>query len=300
MTTKPKVSVCMITYNHENFIREAIEGVLMQQCDFEIELIIVNDCSTDSTDKVIKDIFQNHSRSSCIKYTKHNINLGMMPNFIFALQQCTGKYVALCDGDDYWTDALKLQKQVDFMESNTNYAACFHNANVINVTNDINGRFCDWNSNREIYAEDIIIKGGSIYPSASILFRNKIKLPSFSLETKAGDSALAFTLLGIGNFYYSNELMCIYRKHSGGVFTSINHNKEKKFEDIKSNIRLLINFRAFYGSEFNKFFNKAIQKQLIRTSNTFGFYQVFNMALTRFIAIGDAVSFIGFKLKNKI
>lgn len=290
----------MITYNHENYIREAIEGVLMQECNFEVELIVANDCSSDATDSIIQNIVKSHQRVTCIKYTKHNKNLGMMHNFIFALNQCTGKYIALCDGDDYWTDVLKLEKQVNFMETNKKYSACFHNANVIDATNEINGRYCDWNSNREIYAEDIIFKGGGVYPTASILFRNKIKLPSFALATKAGDSALAFTLLGLGNFYYFKEIMCIYRKHEGGIYTSIHNNKEMKFVDIKSNIKLLIDFRAFYGFKFKKFFNRAIQKQLLRVSNTFGFYKVLNMALASSIDFGDAVSYIGFKLKNKI
>lgn len=299
MAIPPKVSVCMITYNHEKFIREAIEGVLMQECDFEVELILANDCSTDTTNEVIQNILKNHPRSHWINYNNHIINKGMMPNFIWALQECKGNYIALCDGDDYWTDALKLQKQVDFMETNKNYAACFHNATVINDGNDLIGRFCDWNSNREIQAEDVILKGGGICPSASILFRNKIHLPSFTLTTKAGDSALAFTLLGFGDFYYLKEVMCVYRKHEGGVYTSINNNKEKKLADIKSNIKLLIDFRAYYGDRFMKFFNKAIQKQLLRVSNTYGFNQVLIMVLTGFIYFGDAVDYIVLKLKSK-
>jgi glycosyltransferase involved in cell wall biosynthesis len=120
-----KVSVCMITYGHEKYIREAIEGVLMQECNFEVELILANDCSPDSTDKVIQDILNNHPRRSWIKYFKHEENLGMMPNFIFSLKKGEGKYVALCEGDDYWTDPLKLQKQVGFLEDHEEYSICW-------------------------------------------------------------------------------------------------------------------------------------------------------------------------------
>ena len=121
MKKQPKVSVCMITYGHEKFIEEAINGVLMQECDFVVELIIANDCSPDKTDAVIQNILCNHPRASWIKYIKHDKNLGMMPNFIFAMQECKGKYIALCEGDDYWTDPSKLQKQVDFLEANSDY-----------------------------------------------------------------------------------------------------------------------------------------------------------------------------------
>ena len=122
----------MITYGHEKYIREAIEGVLMQEGDFELELIVANDCSPDDTDTVLHAILKEHPRASCVRYFKHEENKGMMPNFVFALQQATGKYIALCDGDDYWTDPYKLQKQVDFLEVNDDYIVTCHDAYVIN------------------------------------------------------------------------------------------------------------------------------------------------------------------------
>ena len=120
------VSICCITYNHENFIRDAIEGFLMQQTNFDYEIIIANDCSPDNTDSFVKKYINNHPKGKLIKYFRHDKNIGVMPNFIFALKQCTGKYIALCEGDDYWTDPYKLQKQVDFLEANLDYTICFH------------------------------------------------------------------------------------------------------------------------------------------------------------------------------
>ncbi|WP_072944303.1 glycosyltransferase family 2 protein [Flavobacterium granuli] len=127
MEKYPKVSVCMITYNHEKFIAEAINGVLMQECDFEIELIIANDCSPDQTDEVIQNILENHPRASWIKYIKQEKNIGIMPNFIFSLNQCKGDFVAMCEGDDYWITKDKLQKQVDILESNNNVGLVYTN-----------------------------------------------------------------------------------------------------------------------------------------------------------------------------
>jgi glycosyltransferase involved in cell wall biosynthesis len=114
------VSVIMITYKHEQFIAKAIEGVLMQKCDFEVELIIADDCSPDKTEEKVFQIIKNHPKNSWIKYTKHKTNKGMISNFNWALNQCKGKYIAMCEGDDYWTDPLKLQKQVDFLEKTRN------------------------------------------------------------------------------------------------------------------------------------------------------------------------------------
>lgn len=111
---QPEASVVMISYKHAAFIREAIEGVLMQECDFGVELIIADDASPDSTSEVVKEL-ASHPNYDRVKYTKHATNKGMVDNFVWALNQAKGRYVALCEGDDYWTDPLKLQKQVDLM-----------------------------------------------------------------------------------------------------------------------------------------------------------------------------------------
>ena len=140
--TELKISVCMITYGHEQYIRQAIDGVLMQECDYEIELIIADDKSPDDTKKVVAEIVNNHPNGNWIKYTKHKENKGVVENFIWALNQCTGKYIALCEGDDYWTDPLKLQKQVDFMEANEEYGLICGKANkYFQERNEFDGFF---------------------------------------------------------------------------------------------------------------------------------------------------------------
>jgi glycosyltransferase involved in cell wall biosynthesis len=118
-----QVSVIMITYNHEKYITQAIEGVLMQECDFGVELILANDNSPDNTDDVVTNYLSQKDIPKNIKinYTKHKANKGMHPNFVWATEQCKGKYIAMCEGDDYWTDPLKLQKQVNFLETNEDY-----------------------------------------------------------------------------------------------------------------------------------------------------------------------------------
>jgi glycosyltransferase involved in cell wall biosynthesis len=117
------VSVCMITYNHDAYIRQAIEGVLLQECNFRVELIIGEDCSTDNTAKIIQSYAIKFPQKIKVRYNRPN--LGMIPNFIKTLQECTGKYIAICEGDDYWTDPYKLQKQVDFLEANKEYGLVF-------------------------------------------------------------------------------------------------------------------------------------------------------------------------------
>ncbi len=137
MKELPLVSICMITYGHENYIREAIEGVLMQQCNFDLELIIANDFSPDNTDDIIQRIINDDPRASIIKYIKHDKNIGMMPNFVYALQQCKGKYIALCEGDDYWIDEYKLKKQVDILDADMSLVACYHNSKLVDLDGKI-------------------------------------------------------------------------------------------------------------------------------------------------------------------
>ena len=126
-----KVSVKMITYKHEKFIKQAIEGVLMQKANFEFELIIADDCSPDNTNEIVNKIIESHPRGSVIKYYRHEKNIGMNENGLFGVNKCNGKYIAFCEGDDYWTDSLKLQKQVDFLEKNDDYGLVHTNFDTL-------------------------------------------------------------------------------------------------------------------------------------------------------------------------
>ena len=289
------VSVCMITYNHEKFITQAIISVLEQECEFEIELILMDDYSTDSTSEVINSLLENHPKSSRVKYIRHEKNIGVIPNFIQALKKCNGKYIALCDGDDYWIDPLKLQKQVNFLNSNNNYIACFHNAKIINQKKEeIN--YHEWSSNKDINHEDIIMNGGGIFPTAALVYRNVLNSDSFLLNTKSGDSILAFSLVGLGQFYFFKEFMCVYRKHDEGVYTSLSFEPEKRLEDIISNIYLLSNFRKTSKIKLRKYYNKAIRKQLQRISNSFGLRFILSLTLRNEIQIKDCFYYLLFKI----
>ena len=120
-----KVSVAMVTYNHEPFIAQAIESVLMQQTEFGVELIIGEDCSTDGTREIVRAYAKRYSERVHLRLPEQNQGAGA--NFLATLKACRGEYIALCEGDDYWTDPHKLDKQVDFLER-TAHAFCYHHA----------------------------------------------------------------------------------------------------------------------------------------------------------------------------
>lgn len=222
----------MITYNHENFIRESIEGILMQKCDFDIELILSNDCSTDSTDAVIQDILQNHPKSFIINYLRHRKNLGMMPNFIETLKQCNGKYIALCEGDDFWTDPLKLQKQVDFLEGNDDYVLCFHQVNILKTNGEIVDDFITIVPENHETIESLVRLGNYIH-TPSVVFRNVIKTFPFEFfNVPFGDFFLYFLLAEKGKLKYLDEKMCVYR-HGVGVVSQMS-----RLEIANNNVQL--------------------------------------------------------------
>lgn len=201
------VSVCMITYNHEKYIRQAIEGVLMQKINFSVELIIGEDCSTDATREICleyKNKFPN-----VIKLLLPSHNLGAHENFFQTLSNSSGKYIALCEGDDYWTDPYKLQKQVNFLEKNPAFSLCFHNAIVKNLQNNTERKF-NGKLNKNIFTiRDVILKSW-FTPTASFVFRNNSLIYDKDWKNVNGDMLILYSASLLGPLFYMDEVMSIY------------------------------------------------------------------------------------------
>ncbi|MGV8995182.1 MAG: glycosyltransferase family 2 protein [Flavobacterium sp.] len=238
---KPKVSVCMITYGHEKYIREAIEGVLMQECDFEVELIVANDCSPDGTDQIIRELMENHHRGSWIRYHNHPQNLGMMPNFIFALKECRGQYIALCEGDDYWTDSQKLMKQVEFLDNNKDYVLSFHPIQIIKVDGEFVDDFITKVPENYESLHTLAQKGNYIH-TPSVVYRNIIQDYPFEFQlSPVGDYFLYIMLAANGNLKCLEDKMAVYRFgvgiHSGSSNIKIAENNIKFYSCILSYLK---------------------------------------------------------------
>jgi glycosyltransferase involved in cell wall biosynthesis len=272
MNSIPIISVVMITYAHEKYIQEAIEGVFLQQFNGSIELIIANDNSPDDTHRVVTEFLNNSTIPSnvLIKYTKHESNLGMMPNFIWALQQANGKYIALCEGDDYWTDPLKLQKQVGFLEVNPSYYFSMGKVNrliekdksILSIKEHVNP------SIKDTYSLKDYIKFPFSQTSSFLFRNNNFKFPSWFSNVFAGDQSLVVIITGLdGKIKYHDELFSIYRVHS----ESISHVNDPMIIINKSEYFLKnINFHTKY--EFNRIIiiRKYINKlQFYKNSKNF-------------------------------
>lgn len=253
------VSICCLTYNHEDYIANAIVGFLSQKTSFSFEILIHDDASTDKTAAIIREYEKKHPDIiKPIYQTENQYSKGIPISATFNWPRARGKYIAICEGDDCWTDPLKLQKQFDFLEANPLFSACFHNANIVDPSGNIIRPFHHAPKKPENRFEDII--EGWFVPTASMFFRN---YPDLLTEINkftqyrfiSGDRLLLAILANRGPIAYHHEIMSSYRKHQGGI--SSWGNRVKIF---KSNILLFKTFRV----EFDSRYHPAINRQLLR------------------------------------
>ncbi len=221
-----KVSICVITYNHEQYIAEALDSVLKQETTFTKEIIIGEDCSTDSTREICKEYAQKYP--GIIKLVPAEKNVGMMKNFTRAYEMCDGNYIAFTEGDDYWTDPLKLQKQIDFLQNNPDYSACFHN---VLMKSERNGEMKEWILHKELSkdtfsTEDVL--GPWFIASPSFVFVNypDFEIPAWFYNCTYGDLPMMLLLTLRGKFKYLPDVMAVYRLHDRG-FTTVHMGYDK-------------------------------------------------------------------------
>lgn len=180
----PEVSVFVLTYNQEEFIAQTLDAIINQQTSFDFEIVIGDDASSDGTSIICEGYKDKYP--DLINFKRNNTNLGLIANFVTTAARLKGKYVAICDGDDYWTDFNKLQKQVDFLEANEKY--CIVGTNSLNL---INGKLIPSKAMDSIQTfgfEEMALHNRVSAPT--VLFRNfegMKKLPSFFLEFPYGD-----------------------------------------------------------------------------------------------------------------
>lgn len=257
MENEIMVSINIVTYNHEKYIAKAIKGALMQKCNFNIELIIANDCSFDETDRVILDIIKNHPRGFCIRYTNHKKNIGMQPNGIFAIKQSKGKYIALCDGDDYWTDPLKLQKQVDFLEKNNDVSITCHNVQRLNYLTKQLKHIEYFKHDQFLDEKDVINYGGKITPLLSYVFKSEYlhNVPKWVFNSPIGDLSMILYLMTKGKVYYFKDLMGVYRENLPNSWT-IKTNENGLWIKFKYKIKLtafIQNYNRFTDFKYSEY-----------------------------------------------
>lgn len=264
-----KVSVIVHTYNHEKFIRQTLDSILCQEVNFQYEVIVGDDASPDSTPQIIKE-YQTRF-PEIIKPLLHPKNLGGYGknNTLATLEVCQGQYIAAMDGDDYWTNPLKLQKQVDFLDYNPDFVACFHNALIHYEDGSAPDSFVNDSTQREVTTiEDLVGEDEVWYMATSaVMFRNGImkEYPKWFHESKSGDIPRYILLGKHGKFYYINEVMSVYRKNNGGM----------SFTDGKQDADFLYNRIGMYKGidgeldyKFHNIINKNIARYYLMLANS--------------------------------
>jgi glycosyltransferase involved in cell wall biosynthesis len=214
-----KLSVVMVTYNHERFIAHALSSVLAQRTNFDFEIIVAEDCSTDGTRAIVMDFARRYPGK--ILPLLRERNLGMMRNFKDALAACRGSYVALLEGDDYWAREDKIQSQTDFLDAHPDHAVCCARAQFVDETaggqsgiypGAPSGSYtiADLIQNNFIVTGTVMYRWGSVGP-----------LPDWFLTLKLADWPLHILVGRSGKIHLMDEVMGVYRIHSGGVWSSL-------------------------------------------------------------------------------
>ncbi|MGY5846897.1 glycosyltransferase family 2 protein [Salegentibacter sp. HM20] len=225
------VSICCLTYNHENYIDKCIQGFLMQKTSFSFEIIVFDDVSTDNTAIIIAKYQKEYpGLFTVIKQEVNQFSQGIQPFFKILFPAATGKYIAYCEGDDYWTDPLKLQKQVDFMEMNKNIIACGTNYNVLRgkELNEINKY-----SKQQLFDHYDIIFNNRI-GTLTALVRNNFQIPNYLESSFFGDlSLLLYLTKNKGEIAVLPINTAVLRVHELGIYSgaSIEENIQREFSD---------------------------------------------------------------------
>lgn len=222
---QPLVSICSLVYNHEPYLRQCLDGFVMQQTSFPFEVVIHDDASTDGSAAIIREYATRYPNIFVPIYqTENQYSQGKKVSSTFVFPRARGKYIALCEGDDYWTDPLKLQKQVDFLEANPEYSMCFHSANVFCQSSGQYNDLFAYVQDREYEGVEFIKKW--TVPTASVCFRRNVidselyqtvrKNPYFVY----GDLILFLSCASLGRIRGLSSMMSVYRRLDNGAVLS--------------------------------------------------------------------------------
>lgn len=255
--TRPvMVTIRCITYNQERYIRECLESFVMQQTDFRFEALVHDDASTDGTadivreyaeryPDIIKPIFETENQ-----YSKHDGSLGRIMD-----ENTHGKYVAICEGDDYWTDPLKLQKQFDFMEAHPECSLCFHaDHRLLPSGEKVLHKPCEL---KQFYTpEDVILGGGGFMATNAMFYRWEYILnegrPDFWKKCPIGDMPSMLFLVSKGLFGYIDEAMSVYRVAAIGAWTTRQNTLTIRTRHHKAILKMFDEYDIYTNKEHHK------------------------------------------------
>ncbi len=285
-----KVTVRCITYNQKDYIRQCLDGFVMQRTNFRFEAIVHDDASTDGTDEIVREyaekypdivkpIFETENQ-----YSKHDGSLGRIMN-----AHTRGQYVAFCEGDDYWTDPLKLQKQADFLDANPQCSLTYHACkNVFSTPCKDNILFGE--SVKESYSEVDFV---ALYPfqTATVMYRKDILDSDLykkaqAIGCTAGDQILFLTASRFGTIEGVNEQMSVYRRHEGGISQHM-YEADKLWKSYNDWLKVAL----LFGGKISSFIKKERLSALIVKAYSYKKYFLF-LRLEALSLIKSPISFV--------
>lgn len=263
------LTVYCLTYNHENYIEDALKGFVSQKTNFKYKVLVHDDCSTDKTVEVIRRYAEKYPDiifpilQSENQYSKDS---NIVKEFI--VPKFEGKYIAMCEGDDYWIDSNKLQKQVDFLENHSEYSACVHNSEVLNCRFNTRKLLNSNTNDYDIEFSEIIKGGNQSYQMSSLVCRRELdelyhsdQRPEYlNINCSFGDYPLGIFLCLNGKMRYISEVMSVYRLMTPNSWTSRNRNVnavEKNYNSIKE---LLIGVDNYTEQKYHEAISNVLRR----------------------------------------
>ncbi|SFL45355.1 glycosyltransferase [Pelosinus propionicus] len=293
-----KVSVVVPTYNHEKYIAVCLDSILCQNTNFDYEILIGEDDSSDGTRDIVKKYVRDYPSKIKAFYTdrKHVSYFAGHPNggdnFINLLKNASGEYISLCDGDDYWTNNSKLQQQVDFLDKNSDFSICFHNAIRTDGTEHVLYSQIEdiLKSGKAFFELEDLLKSNFI-PTASVVFRNKLigELPDWYFKFAFGDWSLHILNAMHGKIKYIDEPMSVYRIHNSSSWSSKN---------LEYRYKSMMDFQFFINRFFDFAYDDVIKESIIK--NNVYFIKEFEALRRAFEAPKDFLELLKKISKKKI
>lgn len=236
-SNKTLVSISCMTYNHKVFIRQCLDGFMMQRCSFKFEVLIHDDASTDGTQDIIREYETRYPDIIKPIYQKENqYSKGIDPNVKYNFSRAKGKYIAMCEGDDYWTDPYKLQKQVDFLESHPDYVMCSHKYQIyeqesneyVNILPEIENEKGD-----DFFLTDLIVGKWLVQPLCMMCRKSALEDKRLERYKYMIDTVFIYNLLTQGKAFCLSDTMGVYRVQNRGIWSGKSLN-EKIFMQLKA------------------------------------------------------------------
>lgn len=261
-----KVSILCLVFNQEKFIRKTLDSLLEQKTDFEYEIIVNDDASTDSSAKIIQEYENKYpGKVIGIYHEKNQYSQGVFPLNV-ALPYARGEYIAICEGDDYWLSNLKLQMQYDYMISNSQCSMCISSAELVDIDGNHVGEMKPFEKSGDYGFEDYLEKKANI-PTASIM-STKTHLSTmldekYRKEADVGDIPLSLYMFTNGTVHYNEELLSAYRVANPNSWVGT-HTSSAYGNHLKKVLHVYNIFNEETSNQYNELLKKKIKKLKFR------------------------------------